>query len=238
MKLASIWGNANTLGQYLLGGTAERRTVILQSGEEKFTLPVTPWKYEVQTAQSNKTVEILDFGEALIFGNAKLKKLKFGVFFPASLHDYPFVVGDKKEPEECIELLENWKEAKKPVRIIITDSPVNLMMAIMSLDYKEKDGSRDIYFDLSLTEYKDLNTPPANNQQQVDKTTGLKERPSEEQPLSKQQKQIQKARDILEKSKKAYGTFKKIQAFKDKNAILHLGLKNTKSWLNGGKWTW
>jgi len=81
MKLASIWGNANTLGQYLLGGTAERRTVILQSGEEKFTLPVTPWKYEVQTAQSNKTVEILDFGEALIFGNAKLKKLKFGVFF-------------------------------------------------------------------------------------------------------------------------------------------------------------
>ena len=65
--------------------------------------------------------------------------------------------------------------------MIITDSPVNLMMVIMDFNYNERDGTRDVWYDLSFTEYKELNTPTANNDRQVDDTTGLKERPGENQ---------------------------------------------------------
>lgn len=207
MSFLSLWNRVNTLGGYLLGsGGGTKRQVILSAGEEKFTLPVTPHTYKVQTEQNNVVVDIIDFGEAQLFGNPKLKRLSFSAFFPHPRHDYPFVVGDKIEPSECVAKIEKWKEAKKPVRVIITESPFNLMMAIKSFDYREQDGSRDIYFDLDLIEWKDLNTPMANNDKQIDEDTGLKNRPVESMPP--RPNSIERARDILEASKKAYGDFK------------------------------
>ena len=67
------------------------------------------------------------------------------------------------------------------MRVIITDSPVNLMMGIMNFRWYEKDGSRDIWYDISFNEYKDLSTPPAYNDKEVNAETGLKSRPTESQ---------------------------------------------------------
>ena len=120
----------------LLGG--EKRKVILSGTEDRLILPVTPWKFSVTTGQNNKIVDIIDSGEYLLFGNAKLKRLKLECFFPRMYHGYPFVVGDKKEPDECIDQIIKWKESKEPVRVIITDSSVNLMMAIMEFKHYEK----------------------------------------------------------------------------------------------------
>ena len=136
MSFLSLWNRVNTLGGYILGsGGGTKRQVILSAGEEKFMLPVTPRTYKVQTEQNNVVVDIIDFGEAQLFGNPKLKRLLFSAFFPHPRHDYPFVVGDKIEPVECVAKIEKWKEAKKPVRVIITESPFNLMMAIKSFDH-------------------------------------------------------------------------------------------------------
>lgn len=207
MNFLSLWNRINTLGGYLLGGRGStKRQVILSSGEEKFTLPVTPRTYKAQTEQNNVIVDIIDFGEAQLFGNPKLKRLSFSAFFPHLKHNYPFVVGDKIEPGECVAKIEKWKEAKKPVRVIIADSPINLMMAIQSFDYREQDGSRDIYFSLDLIEWKNLNTPQANNDKQIDESTGLKNRPVENTPP--RPNAVERAQDILEASKKAYGDFK------------------------------
>ena len=157
-------------------GYKERfRTMIISKDEEKLTLPVTPQKYSVSAEQDNRIVDILDFGERLIFGNPKLKRLKVSCFLPALKHKYPFVVGDAKEPEDIVALLTKWKEDKSPVRVIITESPVNLMMALMDFDYKERDGTRDIYYDLQFTEHKEFNVPPANYTKNIDTTTGLKD---------------------------------------------------------------
>ena len=85
------------IASYLLSGGGDYRKVILSCESEKLTLPVTPWRYDVTTSQNNKIVDILDFGEALLFGNAKLKQLKFTCFFPnQDRHkDHKYVVGDK-----------------------------------------------------------------------------------------------------------------------------------------------
>ena len=205
-----------------LGGTRQKRQVIMTADGTKFTLPVTPWKYDVQTAQLNKTVDIIDFGEALLFGNAKLLRLKFSCFFPRNYHGYKsFISGDNKDALECVELMIKWKEAKKPIRVIITDTPINHMMAIQDFDYNERDGSHDIYYTLSLIEYKDLNTPPANNDKQVDEATGLKERPIENTPPVSTDK-IQKVRDIAEVALKAYGDIEKWRNIADNNDIVDL----------------
>lgn len=146
MSLDSFMNKAysvvNLLSLALGNETAAKRQIILSSDNEKFTIPVTPRSYEIKTAQNNETIDILDFGEAMLFGNAKLKRLSFSGFFPHPKHDYPFIVGDVKNPIECVELLTKWKEAKKPIRVIITDSPVNLMMGLREFTYREQDGTR------------------------------------------------------------------------------------------------
>lgn len=199
-------------------GIREKRKFVLTSENETLTLPVTPWKYQIQTGQLNKTYDILDFGEALVFGNVKLKKLKFSCFFPALHHGYPFIVGDRLEPAACIDRLTKWKEAKSPVRVIITDSPVNLMMAIMELDYKEKDGTRDIEYSLSLTEYRDLNVPAANNEREIDTQTGLRGRPDSEPSKYKTEDWLLKrSDDIVEVFKRLTGSTVNFDSFMNNN---------------------
>lgn len=227
MSVMSIWSTVNRLGSLALGGggLTQKRQVIMTCEGEKFTFPVTPSKFEVRTTQNNKTVDIIDFGEAMLFGNPGLIRLEFSTFFPRTLHAYPFVVGDQRDAGECVELMIKWKEGKKPVRLIITDSPVNHMFSIKDFDYDNRDGSKDIYFTLSLVEYKDLNIPPANNNKQVNEDTGLKTRPVEqEQPVSVDK--MKRARDVLEMSKKAYGTVSKWRAIAQSNDLKNLAINS------------
>ena len=102
----------NLLSLALGNETAAKRQIILSSDNEKFTIPVTPRNYEIKTAQNNETIDILDFGEAMLFGNAKLKRLSFSGFFPHPKHDYPFVVGDVKTPLNAWNYSQNGKKPK------------------------------------------------------------------------------------------------------------------------------
>lgn len=227
MSLDSFMNKAysvvNLLSLALGNETAAKRQIILSSDNEKFTIPVTPRNYEIKTAQNNETIDILDFGEAMLFGNAKLKRLSFSGFFPHPKHNYPFIVGDVKTPIECVELLIKWKEAKKPIRVIITDSPVNLMMGLREFTYREQDGTRDIYYKLSFVEYKELNTPSANNDKQIDETTGLKQRTDEpENPES----WVDKTDDILDASKKVYGDYSHWRNIVQSNDLKNLAINN------------
>ncbi|MCI1750934.1 MAG: hypothetical protein LKI17_06390 [Megasphaera cerevisiae] len=210
---------------FATGGGRLHRQVILQGATDSLTLPVTPQKYTITSGQKNKVVDITQVGEALLFGMPKLRTLSFSVFFPDLIHNYPFVVGDRKAPSECIELITKWREARLPVRIIITDTPVNLMMGIMDLEYWEQDGSRDIYYTLSLTEYKDLNTPQANNDKLVDDITGLKDRPTDAtQPT--QATIWQQGADILDAAKKAYGDYNHWRRIVESNDLTDLAINN------------
>ena len=173
MDLVQLFGVMAEEG--LFNGTG-LRIVSVSYGDERIVLPVTPRKYQAQLSQNNKIVEILDTGEMLVFGNTKLHRLKFSSFLPALEHNYPFVVGDLRTPQEFLEILNAWKINQCPVRVIITDSPVNENFSIMNLDFHERDGTRDIYYDIDLVEYRDWNIPESNYTRQVNSITGLKDR--------------------------------------------------------------
>lgn len=150
----------------------------LSQNNETLYLPVTPAKVQIQSEQENKIVDILDFGENLLFGNPKLKRVKFSSFFPLQSHKYPFVVGDDISPTDAINLATKFKESRQPVRIILTQSALNLKMAISEFDYQKKDGTGDVYYTLSFIESRDWNVPNAHYEKSVTES-GLKSRPSE-----------------------------------------------------------
>lgn len=224
-KFVSGIGRALSLLSAIAGkGGSTKPTIILSQGEERLVLPITPSKYEVGTEQGNKSVDITQVGEVLLFGNPKLKTLSFEGFFPAK--DYPFVVGDKRKPAELIALVEKWKESKKPVRVIISDGPINLMMAIMSFPWKKQENTGDLYFTLSFKEYKDLNTSTTSDESKaVDETTGLKDRPTiATKPATATL--FNKGSDILDAAKKAYGNYKHYERIIQSNDLKNLAINN------------
>ena len=220
-------GRALNVLSYINGGTGSSyRTFTLTCEDEKFTLPVTPWEYTVTSGQMNKVVSITQVGEALVFSNPKLRTLRFSCFFPSLGHEYPFVVGDEKEPSACIELLTKWKESKKPVRVVISDSPVNMSMAIMNLEYSERDGTRDVYYSLELTEYKELTIKNANENKQIQETTGLKERQSDKAQAT--EAKVYKGSDVLDAAKRAYGQYSKWRKVVQGNTLESLVINNSR----------
>lgn len=76
-------------------------------------------------------------------------------------------------------LLEKWKTSTQPIRVIISDCDFNLAMSIDKLTKKHREGDKDVYYTLELSEYRFLNVPAVQveTQQQSD-TNGLNNRPN------------------------------------------------------------
>lgn len=127
-----------------------------QNQKEKFQLPVLPSSFEVGVGNINKRVNISEIGDINLIGKSGLKEMTIESFFPAQIYSF-LETSDILKTYEYIEMIERWRTTGKPIRLIITDTPINLAMAIENFSYGEKDGTGDVYFSLQLAEYKFLN---------------------------------------------------------------------------------
>ena len=136
--------------------------------EEVLQLPVTPF-FNIESTQLNQTVTLNHKGEVNLPGLRGLKTLTLESFFPHKGHNYNFLLyKDTLNPYQCCQMIQKWKESRRPIRVILTNTDINLAMLIESFSYGQKDGTRDIYYSLSLKEYiffnaKRLNSKGANS---------------------------------------------------------------------------
>lgn len=121
--------------------------------EEKIQLPVNPSEFQIKTGKKNNVVDIVDLGEINIIGGNTLAEITISSFFPkvyASYMNFTTVF----EPYDMINKLLSWKDSGKPIRLIVTETNINLPCSIESLEYGEKGGTRDVSFTLGLKEYR------------------------------------------------------------------------------------
>jgi LysM repeat protein len=124
---------------------------------EKLQLPVPPSDYQVDKGMNNTSLIVENIGEINFLGKPKLTTISISSFFPAQNYSFCQYSGFLM-PYQCVELVEKWKDSGKPIRIIITETKVNMLCSIEDFKYGEKDGTRDVYFSLDLKEYKILST--------------------------------------------------------------------------------
>jgi len=111
-----------------------------------------PSEFQVQTPVNNSTWDSISQGEMKLIGLKGLKSISISSFFPAQ--QYSFARNAFFNPYDYIEMIETWIDRRIPIRLIITETPVNMACSIESFDWGEQDGSRDIYYTLSLSEFK------------------------------------------------------------------------------------
>lgn len=116
-------------------------------------LPVLPQAYSVKTDNNNVSINVESVGELNILGETKLSGITLASFFPNQYYTF-CTYSDFMTPLEFVAKFEAWRISKKPIRLIMTGTPVNDLFSIESFEYGENDGTKDINFTLSLKQYK------------------------------------------------------------------------------------
>jgi len=129
----------------------ESMKFIFRAGNTELILPVTPPSFEVNKGIRVETVNIHGVGDIRVAGYSTLDNVSIASFFPAK--EYSFAQ-KSREPYEYAALFASWAENKTVVRFLISGTTVNIPVLIENIRYGEQDGSGDVYYTLTLAEYR------------------------------------------------------------------------------------
>lgn len=124
----------------------------INNREQIIKLPVVPVEFKIQSGMANETFKTINQGEIKLMGLPSLQTITIESFFPGQ--DYTFLRDRSYSGWEYVEIIEAWKLRRIPIRLIITETPINMACAIESFEYGPKDGSGDIHYSLSLSEFR------------------------------------------------------------------------------------
>ncbi|MGF7045680.1 hypothetical protein J2T13_000140 [Paenibacillus sp. DS2015] len=121
---------------------------------ETLWLPVNPGSISVSSTHGYEDVEVSNIGEYTILGNNKLKEFTISSLFPRDYHGSYCNYSNLRDPWACASLIEGWQRSGRPIRFIMTGTPVNIAVTIRSFEYEERGGEPgDVYYTLQMKEY-------------------------------------------------------------------------------------
>lgn len=124
-----------------------------KSNSDKIMLPVNPESFAFTEKHNNISVNVNSIGEVNLLGKRDLKTGTISSHFPKRDRNYANNSG-RQAPYTYINKLLSWKSSGKPVQLIITGTKINFQVTIETLKYGEQDGTGDVYYDLTLKEYR------------------------------------------------------------------------------------
>ena len=137
-----------------------------------FRFPVIPSTINIQDYAIMNDSNITAVGDISVFGGKGLRSTEITSFFPNPNRKYSFVnYTDYPKQYECVEIIKKWMDTGTKLRFIVTDTEINFLVKITNFEYSEQNGTRDVYYTLSLKEFREIATPGLNsNTQTTDKT--------------------------------------------------------------------
>ncbi|MFL8674166.1 LysM peptidoglycan-binding domain-containing protein [Clostridioides sp. GD02404] len=133
----------------------------LRQANNAFRFPILPPSFEINGNATINTSNILGVGDIAVFGGLGLKTIELSSFFPNQEYSFCNYNGFPK-PYDCVNLIQGWMKEGFILRFIITETNVNFECIIADFNYKEQDCSRDVYFTLSLKEYRRIKISKVN----------------------------------------------------------------------------
>lgn len=130
-----------------------RTFAFLVDGQE-VRLPVTPSRYRWGAAQELNSVAIDAVGSVALPGHRVAHSDSVECMFPAQRYHY-CTPGAVIDPMYYIRLFERLIAEKKVVRYIV-EGRVNVPVLVEEIVYEERDGTKDVYATIYLTEYIEL----------------------------------------------------------------------------------
>lgn len=178
---------------------------------EKLQLPVPPAEFSMTTGNFNETINITDLGDINQIGGEALAEVEISSFFP--VRPAPYTTPSVPDPYKAVEQIEKWRKSKKPIRLIITGTSVNLACAIESFTWGERGGSRDVDYSLKLKEYRFIQVKQVGQAQQS--APAASERPDTKEPA--QNYSVKSGDSLYMIAKRQYGDGNRWKEIYEKN---------------------
>ena len=139
--------------------------IYLIDGSEKFQFPVNPEEISINREKQYETFQIISLGEVDMAQQEKIKEISFSSFFPMEEDpSYCRYVGIP-DPQEALERLITLLNSKKPVRLLITDTAVNVLVFVSSVNTVFRGGEPgDIIFDISFRTWREMKVKKAGSE--------------------------------------------------------------------------
>ena len=166
-----------------------------KSNSDKIMLPVNPESFAFTEKHNNTSVNVNSIGEVNLLGKRDLKTGTISSHFPKRDRNYANNSG-RQAPYTYINKLLSWKSSGKPVRLIITETKINFQVTIETLKYGEQDGTGDVYYDLTLKEYRAVEIKKTKLKKKK-KTTKKKSKPKRPAAKKKTKTYTVKSGDCL-----------------------------------------
>ena len=130
---------------------------ILSPDGNDLHFPVNPSEISVKSSAKIETVNIISIGEVDFPSGDMRTEIRFSSFFPSYFDSY-CQYSDIPDPQEAISKLLKYRLDKKPVRLLVTESPINTLVLITDVQYIPSKGGEpgDIYFDISMRTWKEI----------------------------------------------------------------------------------
>lgn len=197
----------------VLNGAENGCVFTLSGANGSVEFPVSPASFEMSNPYKNSTVNIHSLGDINMIGKRGLATLGFSSFFPAQ--DYSFAQA-AEAPYTYVNTIKKMAESKQPAKIAISGTDISLPVTIEDFSFQEKDSTGDVYFKLSLKEYRYI-VPQSDKTNQ---TTGMKGRTAETvkekrtvwantmHEIDKAQKTMQKTTSIIKQAERTLGFYR------------------------------
>lgn len=123
---------------------------------DSIILPVNPAEFVVSSGGTSfSDSQVIKGGERTIIGNSMLQSVSFSSFFPRDYDSSYCIDKNIPKPWEAVKKINEWRASGSPVKILITETDINMYATIRKFDYREKGGEPgDIYYDIEFKEYK------------------------------------------------------------------------------------
>lgn len=141
-----------------------------ENENNSFRLPVLPSEYTMTSGNTINTMSVNEVGEIALFSGNKLYSMTLTSFFPRQAYnfcEYKNII----TPESSIDKIEKWRKSGAIIRLIITGTKINIPVIIEHFRYGERDGTRDVYYEIILREYRYLKTTVSNEILSIKKPT-------------------------------------------------------------------
>ena len=141
-------------------GRVTRSEIYLTNTEtdEEIHLCMTPEKINVKTATSFRSYNIVETGEVKFPKGEQLSQISWNGTLPgAGILLYPFVTHSAwEDPQELIKVFKRWREEGAKIRLLITQTPINLEVYLHSFDWEASGGLGDYKYSIELIAAKEL----------------------------------------------------------------------------------
>lgn len=121
-------------------------------------LPVNPiGDITIRREKQIETVNIINIGEIDFASGEKVKEITFSSFFPKEYDSGYCRYPDISDPQQAMNQVTAWMMSKKPIRLIITDTVVNVLVLVSAHTSQFRGGEPgDVYYDLTLRTWREI----------------------------------------------------------------------------------